>query len=95
MFPGYFALVMATGIIAIGSKQQGIRWLAEALYIIAAIEELFDNRNNTIKAHLLARGPKKLESIPDINHYGDYLEAREQVTKLAIEWFDEHLKEAK
>ena len=37
MFPGYFALVMATGIIAIGSKQQGIRWLAEALYIIAAI----------------------------------------------------------
>lgn len=28
LFPGYFALVMATGIIAIGALQQGLRWLA-------------------------------------------------------------------
>ncbi len=36
LFPGYFALVMATGIIAIGSKQQKIGWLADGLYAIAA-----------------------------------------------------------
>jgi len=36
LFPGYFALVMATGIIAIGSKQQKIDWLASTLYIVTA-----------------------------------------------------------
>ena len=36
LFPGYFALVMATGIIAVGASQQKIVWLAEALYVIAA-----------------------------------------------------------
>lgn len=34
--PGYFALVMATGIIATASAQQDIDWLAESLYGIAA-----------------------------------------------------------
>lgn len=37
LFPGYFALVMATGIVAIGAKQQKITWLAESLYLIGAI----------------------------------------------------------
>jgi tellurite resistance protein TehA-like permease len=37
LFPGYFALVMATGIVAIGASQQDIEWLAEALYAIAAV----------------------------------------------------------
>ena len=37
LFPGYFALVMATGIIAIASQQQTIDWLAESLYVVAAI----------------------------------------------------------
>jgi tellurite resistance protein TehA-like permease len=37
LFPGYFALVMATGIIAIGSEQQEIDWLGEVLYVIAAV----------------------------------------------------------
>jgi tellurite resistance protein TehA-like permease len=37
LFPGYFAMVMATGIIAIGAAQQDLRWLAEALYAIAAV----------------------------------------------------------
>ena len=37
LFPGYFALVMATGIVAIASKQQTIDWLADVLYIVAAI----------------------------------------------------------
>ena len=36
LFPGYFALVMATGIIAVASKQQTIDWLADVLYAIAA-----------------------------------------------------------
>ena len=37
LFPGYFALVMATGIVAIGAKQQKITWLAESLYLVAAV----------------------------------------------------------
>ena len=31
LFPGYFALVMATGIIAVAASQQRLRWLAVAL----------------------------------------------------------------
>ena len=34
--PGYFALVMATGIIAIGAAQQDLGWLAQTLYVVAA-----------------------------------------------------------
>jgi hypothetical protein len=30
--------------------------------------------------------------IPNITHYGVYREAREQAQKLAIEWFNQHLK---
>jgi tellurite resistance protein TehA-like permease len=36
LFPGYFALVMATGIIAIAALQQERRWLADGLYVVAA-----------------------------------------------------------
>jgi len=36
LFPGYFALVMATGIIAIAAKQQDVGWLAAVLYALAA-----------------------------------------------------------
>jgi tellurite resistance protein TehA-like permease len=35
--PGIFAMVMATGIIAVASSQQGIDWLADALYVVAAV----------------------------------------------------------
>lgn len=35
--PGYFALVMATGIIAVGAAQQDLDWLAQALYAVAAV----------------------------------------------------------
>lgn len=62
------------------------------LFIIAGKEELFDNRDHGIKAHERARGPKKLVTIPKITHYGIYGPAREEAQKLAIEWFDEHLK---
>jgi dienelactone hydrolase len=62
------------------------------LFIIAEKEELFDNRDHGIKAHERARGPKKLVTIPGITHYGIYREARPEAQKLAIAWFDEHLK---
>jgi alpha-beta hydrolase superfamily lysophospholipase len=65
------------------------------LFIIAANEELFDNRDHGIKAYQRARGPKKLVTIPGIRHYGIYNEAREQAQELAIDWFDEHLKAKK
>jgi uncharacterized protein len=62
------------------------------LFIIAEKEEYFDNKDHAIKAHALAKGPKKLVSIPGISHYGIYGLARPQARKLAITWFDEHLK---
>lgn len=37
LFPGYFALVMATGIVAIGAAQQDMGWLAKTLYAVAAV----------------------------------------------------------
>ncbi len=37
LFPGYFALVMATGIIAIAAAQQNLHLLAEVLYVITAV----------------------------------------------------------
>ena len=37
LFPGIFAMVMATGIIAVASSQQRIDWLADTLYVIAAV----------------------------------------------------------
>jgi len=36
LFPGYFAMVMATGIVAVGAAQQDISVVPEALYAIAA-----------------------------------------------------------
>jgi len=36
MSPGMFAMVMATGIVAVASSQQGIDRLADALYVVAA-----------------------------------------------------------
>lgn len=62
------------------------------LFIIAENEELFDNEEHAILAHRRATGIKRLVSIPKIQHYGIYREARKQAQKLAIDWFDEHLK---
>lgn len=36
LFPGYFALVMATGIISIAAHQQNLDWIASGLYLVAA-----------------------------------------------------------
>jgi dienelactone hydrolase len=62
------------------------------LFILAETEEYFDNKDHGVKAYERASGPKKLVTIPGISHYGIYGTARPQAQKLAIEWFDEHLK---
>jgi outer membrane protein assembly factor BamB/dienelactone hydrolase len=62
------------------------------LFILAEKEEYFANKDHGIKAYERAKGPKKLVIIPGITHYGIYFQARGQAQKLAIAWFDEHLK---
>ncbi len=62
------------------------------LFILAEKEEYVDNKENGLKAFERAVGPKQLVTIPGIAHYGVYGEARSQVQKLAIEWYDAHLK---
>lgn len=37
LFPGYFALVMATGIIAVGAELEDLPWLADVLFVVAAV----------------------------------------------------------
>jgi tellurite resistance protein TehA-like permease len=37
LFPGYFALVMATGILAVAASQQTIEWLADVLFAVAVV----------------------------------------------------------
>src|SRR5687767_13037890 len=37
LFPGYFAFVMATGIIAIGARQQDLDSLADALFAVTLV----------------------------------------------------------
>ena len=60
--------------------------------LLALKEELFDNKDHGIKANNRAKGPKKLEVIKDITHYGVYTTAREQAHKLSEAWFDQYLK---
>jgi dienelactone hydrolase len=62
------------------------------LFIIAEKEELFDNKENALRAHERATGVKKLVTIPGITHYSIYNEARNRAQAEAIAWFDEHLK---
>ncbi|HTT38425.1 MAG TPA: alpha/beta fold hydrolase [Burkholderiales bacterium] len=62
------------------------------LFIAAENEELFDNKQHAALAFQRAAEPKRYVVIPNISHYGIYGEAHEQATRLAIEWFDEHLK---
>ena len=64
-----------------------------ALFIVAEKEELFDNKDHAKLAYDRMPGTKKkYVSYPDITHYGIYREKRADALKLAIEWFDEHLK---
>jgi len=61
-------------------------------FVIAEKEELFDNRDNALKAYPKVQGPKNLVTIPNITHYGIYREARAQAFQLAVAWFDKYLK---
>lgn len=62
------------------------------LFILAENEEYFDNKDHGLAAYQRFKGPKKLVVIPKISHYGIYYAAHAQAQKLAIEWFDAHLK---
>jgi len=62
------------------------------LFIAAENEELFDNKSHPALAYARAAEPKSYVVIPGIAHYGIYGQAREEATRLAIEWFDRHLK---
>jgi hypothetical protein len=63
-----------------------------ALFIDAEKEELFDIKQHAKLAFDRAPQPKKYVLVPNITHYGIYREERERAIKLAIEWFDQHLK---
>ena len=62
------------------------------LFIIAEHEELFDNKDHAIAAHDRATGVKKLMTVKGIKHYGIYREKRKEAQQLAIDWFNQHLK---
>jgi dienelactone hydrolase len=62
------------------------------LFVVAEKEELFDNANHAKLVFDRAREPKKYVVLPGITHYGVYTTAREQATKIEIEWYDQHLK---
>lgn len=66
-----------------------------SLFIVAEAEELFDNKDHAKLAFDRMTGVKKYVNIPKIKHYGIYYEARAEAMKLAIEWFDQHLKGAR
>ncbi len=61
------------------------------LFIAAEREELFANRDHPQRAFERAVGQKRYVVLPGIAHYGIYGEARDEATRLAIEWFDAHL----
>jgi len=62
-------------------------------FVIAEKEELFDNKDQAIRAYNRFKGPKNLVTVPNITHYGIYTEAWQQAHKLAQDWFDKYLKQ--
>jgi uncharacterized protein len=66
---------------------------AAVLFIVAEKEELFDNKDHAKLAYdRMAGSNKKYVVIPNITHYGVYLQQRDLAIKLAIEWFNQYLK---
>ena len=64
LFPGYFALVMATGIVAIGAAQQELDAVAEALFVVAVVAFVV---LVALTATRLVRFPRLLVS--DLTHH--------------------------
>jgi hypothetical protein len=62
------------------------------LIIIAANEELMDNKLHGERVYNLVKGnvPSKLEVFPG-THFEIYGKGYKQTIKMAIEWFDKHL----
>jgi dipeptidyl aminopeptidase/acylaminoacyl peptidase len=68
---------------------------APALIIDAEKEELFDAAQNGRRvAEILKENgvPVRYHVVPGITHYQIYREKREEALRMAIEWYDEHLK---
>ncbi len=62
------------------------------LFIVAAKEELFDNRDHGYAALEILAGPKKLVEVPGITHFEMYIgTAFELSSTAAADWFLEHL----
>jgi len=61
-------------------------------FVVAANEELFDNKDHGLRAYESFKGTKRLITIPGIKHYGIYNEAHDQAFRLALEWFNLYLK---
>jgi dienelactone hydrolase len=69
------------------------------LLIDAEKEELFDRTKNGQRAFEIVKAkgqvPVKYHVVKGITHYGIYREAFEESSNLALEWFNEHLKNKK
>ena len=51
-----------------------------------------DNKDHGTLAHQRATGPKKLVTVKGIKHYGIYHQKRAEAQRLALEWYNQHLK---
>jgi hypothetical protein len=62
--------------------------------VVAEKDELLDNKDHGLLVYKRAKGPKYYEVIPNITHYGVYNvpDIRAHVRNLAIEWFDQYVK---
>jgi hypothetical protein len=60
--------------------------------VLAGNEELFDNRTSIAAYDSFSGAKKNLVVIPGISHYGIYTTARGQAQRLALDWFEKHLK---
>jgi acetyl esterase/lipase len=68
---------------------------APALILDAEKEELFDIRTNGQRvAEILKENgvPVRYHVVAGITHYQIYREKRDEALRMAIEWYDEHLK---
>ncbi len=64
---------------------------APVLFVLAGNEELYDNRDHALRACSEVEGPRRLISVPGINHYDIYGVEGDLATKASIDWFDQYL----
>lgn len=67
-----------------------------SLFVVAEKEELTGNEAaERIYQDLMKRGvPSEFHVIKGITHYGVYLEAFDEATRVEVEWFDQYLKKS-